>query len=203
MFQEVFMRKLTVYEHITLDGIIQAPGGPDEDPSGGFEYGGWTAGYADEILSSALKPQMDTPFDLLLGRKTYNIWASYWPYHADIWPGVNPATKYIASNTLTIGEWQPSVILNGDVAGKVAEIKQKQGPDLVVWGSGDLVQTLLQHDLVDACWLLIYPITLGTGKRLFSNGTIPKAFTVTESSVTTRGVIVVNYARLGDITINS
>jgi dihydrofolate reductase len=197
------MRKVIVLEHITLDGVIQAPGGPDEDTSGGFAYGGWIAPYSDAILGTALRRQMNMPFDLLLGRKTYDIWAPYWPKHADAWPGVNAATKYIASNTMTSGEWQPSVFLNEDVAGKVSKIKQQQGPDLNVWGSGNLIQTLILHDLVDAFWLMIYPITLGVGKRLFADGTIPAAFKVTESKVTSNGVIVVNYERAGAITTGS
>jgi dihydrofolate reductase len=194
------MRKIIVLEHITLDGVIQAPGGPDEDTSGDFAYGGWIAPYSDPTLGTLLRKQMDLPFDLLLGRKTFDIWAPYWPQHAGAWPGANAATKYVASNTLTSGEWQPSVFLNGDVADKVAKIKQQQGPDLHVWGSGDLIQTLIKHDLVDTFWLMIYPITLGAGKRLFAGGTIPAAFKVTESQVTTNGVIVVNYKRAGSVT---
>jgi dihydrofolate reductase len=146
---------------------------------------------------------MNMQFDLLLGRKTFEIWASYWPQHGDAWPGVNTATKYVASNTMTSHEWQPSVFLNGDVADKVAEIKQQQGRDLHVWGSGNLSQTLIRHDLVDAFWLMIYPITLGVGKRLFADGTIPAAFRVTESTVTPKGVIVVNYQRAGAIAAGS
>ena len=142
---------------------------------------------------------MNLPFDLLLGRKTFEIWAPYWPQHADVWPGANAATKYVASNTMTSGEWQPSVFLNGDIAEKVAKIKQQPGPDLNVWGSGNLIQTLIKHDLVDAFWLMIYPLTLGVGKRLFADGTIPMAFKVTESKVTPNGVIVVNYERTGAI----
>jgi dihydrofolate reductase len=193
------MRKVVVLEHISLDGVIQAPGGPDEDPSGGFAYGGWVVPYSDEILGAALRKQMTTPFDLLLGRKTFDIWAPYWPQHADVWPGVNTATKYVASNTITSHEWQPSVFLNGDIAEKVATIKQQPGPDLHVWGSGNLIQTLIKHDLVDTFWLMIYPITLGGGKRLFDSGTIPAAFKVTETTVTATGVIVVNYERAGAI----
>ena len=189
------MRKVIVLEHITLDGVIQAPGGPEEDTSGGFAYGGWIAPYSDAILGTELRRQMNLPFDLLLGRKTFDIWAPYWPQHADIWPGVNAATKYVASNTMTSHEWQPSVFLNGDIAEKVANIKQQQGPDLHVWGSSNLIQTLIKHDLVDVFWLMIYPITLGIGKRLFADGTIPLAFKVTESKVTPNGVIVVNYER--------
>ncbi len=166
------MRKVLVLEHISLDGVIQAPGGPDEDTSGGFAYGGWIAPYSDAILGTLLRRQMN----------------------------VNAATKYVTSNTMTSGAWQPSVFLNGDIAEKVAEIKQQPGPDLHVWGSGNLIQTLLKHDLVDAFWLMIYPITLGSGKRLFADGTIPAAFKVTESKVTPSGVIVVNYERASVLT---
>lgn len=189
------MRKVIVLEHISIDGVIQGPGGPDEDTSGGFKYGGWITPYSDEILGTLLRRQMNMPFDLLLGRKTFDIWAPYWPKHADAWPGVNTATKYVASNTMTSSEWQPSVFLNGDIAEKVAKIKQQQGSDLHVWGSGNLIQTLIKHDLVDTFWLMIYPITLGVGKRLFANGTIPAAFEVTESKVSSSGVIIVNYER--------
>ena len=197
------MRKVIVLEHISLDGVIQAPGGPDEDTSGGFAYGGWISSYSDAILGTALRRQMNLPFDLLLGRKTFDIWAPYWPHHADVWPGVNAATKYVASNTMTSHEWQPSEFLSGDIAGKIANIKQQQGPDLHVWGSGNLIQTLIKHDLIDAFWLMIYPITLGVGKRLFADGTVPMALKVTDSQVTPNGVIVVNYERAGAITTGS
>jgi dihydrofolate reductase len=189
------MRKVIVLEHVSLDGVIQAPGGPDEDPSGGFTYGGWISPYSDEIGGTLLRMQMNLSFDLLLGRKTFDIWEPYWPQHADAWPGANAATKYVASNTRTSSEWQPSVFLNGDIAEKVTKIKQQPGPDLNVWGSGNLLQTLLKHDLVDAFWLMIYPVTLGGGKRMFADGAIPIAFKVTESQVTSKGVIVVNYER--------
>lgn len=193
-------RKIVVLEHISLDGVIQAPGGPDEDTTSGFVHGGWIAPYSDEILGTALRRQMNMPFDLLLGRKTFDIWAPYWPQHGDIWPGANSATKFVASNTITSSEWQPSVFFSGDVAEKVAKIKQQPGPDLHVWGSSNLVQTLIKHDLVDVFWLMIYPITLGSGKRLFADGTLPMAFKVTESIVSPNGVIVVNYERAGAIT---
>ena len=197
------MRKLTVLEHISMDGVIQAPGGPEEDTSGGFAYGGWIAPYSDEVLGTALRRQMNMPFDLLLGRITFDIWEPFWPQHADEWPGVNTATKYVASNTRTSSKWQPSVFLNGDIPEKVAQLKQEQGPDLHVWGSGDLLQTLIKHDLVDAFWLMVYPVTLGAGKRLFADGTIPAAFKVTENVVGSNGVIVVNYERAGAITTGS
>jgi dihydrofolate reductase len=197
------MRKVIVLEHLSLDGVIQAPGGPDEDTSGGFAYGGWIGTYSDEILGTALKKQMNSPFDLLLGRKTFEIWEPYWPKHTDIWPNASTATKYVASNTRTSSEWQPSVFLNGDIAEKVSEIKQQQGPDLHVWGSGTLIQTLIQQDLVDTFWLMIYPITLGGGKKLFANGTIPAAFKVTEGILTPSGIIVVNYERAGAVKTRS
>jgi dihydrofolate reductase len=189
------MRKVIVLEHLSLDGVIQAPGGPEEDTSGGFVYGGWIAPYSDPILGTVLRKQMNLPFDLLLGRKTFEIWAPFWPQHADEWPGVNTATKYVASNTMTLSDWQPSVFLDGDIAEKVAKLKQQQGPDLNVWGSSNLLQTLMKHDLVDTFWLMIYPVTLGGGKRLFAGGTIPAAFKVTESTVGSNGVIVVRYER--------
>jgi len=193
------MRKMIVLEFITLDGVIQAGGGPEEDTSGGFAYGGWQAPYADDVLGTVMKRQMNMPFDLLLGRTTFDIWASYWPHHADIWPGVNPATKYVASHTITSHQWQPSVFLGGDIVEKINNIKQTQGPDLHVYGSAHLVQTLMKHDVVDAFWLKIYPLTLGSGKRLFAEGTIPAAFKVTESTVSSTGVILVNYERAGAI----
>jgi dihydrofolate reductase len=193
------MRKVISVCHISLDGVIQAPGGPEEDMSDGFAHGGWIAAYADGVLGTAIRSQMNLPFDLLLGRKTYEIWAPYWPHHADIWPSVNAATKYVASNTMTSGAWQPAVFLSGDIAGKVAEIKQQPGPDLHVYGSGNLVQTLIKHDLVDAFWLKIYPLTLGSGKRLFAEGTILAAFKVTESQISSGGVIIVNYERAGAV----
>ena len=204
------MRKIIVLSFITLDGVMQAPGGPEEDTSGSFKYGGWTAPYADEASGKVMKKQMK-PADLLLGRKTFEIFASYWPEHADFWPGINEVTKYVVSRTLKksdplITGWNNSVLLRG-----LADIKKlksnpagEQGPkskstDLKVWGSAKLVQLLLKHDLVDELWLKIYPITLGKGKKLFEDGTIPAAFTLTESSVTPAGVIVVNYKRSGKV----
>lgn len=189
------MRKVVVLEHISLDGVIQAPGGPEEDTSGGFAHGGWISSYGDAITGAALRKQMNSPFDLLVGRKTFDIWEPYWPHHADVWPNVNKATKYVASNTRTSSEWQPSVFLKGDIAGEVGKLKQQSGPDLHVWGSGNLLQTLIKHDLVDMFWLMIYPVTLGSGKRLFADGTILLKFKVTESMVGANGVIVVNYER--------
>ena len=144
------MRNVNVLEFVSLDGVIQAPGGPEEDTSGGFEFGGWISPHSDAVSSTAITKQMNIPSDLLLGRKTFDIWAKFWPQHGDIWPAVNTATKYVASNTITSHEWQPSVFLNGDIAEKIAKIKQQEGPDLLVYGSANLVQTLLKHGLVHA-----------------------------------------------------
>ena len=189
------MRSIIVVAHISLDGVIQAPGGAQEDTSNDFPYGGWIAHHSDEILGKAIRSHMNLPFDLLIGRKTYDIWAPYWPQHGDIWKGVNAATKYIASNTMTVAEWQPAVILSGDIIEKIIQIKQQPGPDLHVYGSGHLLQTLLKHDLVDELWLKIYPLALGKGKRLFGDGTVFSFFKVTESMVSPEGVIIINYVR--------
>ena len=197
------MRKVIALEFLTLDGVIQAGGAPEEDTSGGFTYGGWQAPYDDDVLGAVMQKQMTMPFDLLLGRTTFDIWASYWPHHADFWPGVNPATKYVASHTMTSSDWQPSVFLGGDIVEKVSNLKQQPGPDLHVYGSANLLQTLMKHDLVDAFWLKIYPLTLGSGKRLFAEGTIPAAFKVTESHISPRGIILVNYERAGAVTTGS
>jgi dihydrofolate reductase len=197
------MRKLNVLEFMSLDGVIQAPGGPKEDATGGFEYGGWTAPHSDAVKGAAMKKQMKAPADVLLGRKTFEMFAGFWPQHAEIWPEVQTATKYVASNTITSSDWTPTVFLSGDIAKKIAEIKKQNGPDLHVWGSGNLVQTLLKHDLVDALWLKIFPVTLGGGKKLFAEGTIPAAFRMTESAITPKGVIIVNYERAGALPTGS
>lgn len=197
------MRKVIALEFVTLDGVIQAGGGPEEDTSGGFAYGGWQVPYSDEVLGSVMNRQMNLPFDLLLGRKTFEIWESYWPQHTDIWQGASTATKYVASNTLTSSEWQPTVFLSGDIAEKVRQLKQEPKPDLHVYGSANLLQTLFKHDLVDELWLKIYPLTLGSGKRLFTDGTIPAVFKVTESQISPNGIIIANYARAGAVTTGS
>jgi dihydrofolate reductase len=195
------MRKLIVLSFITLDGVIQAPGGPEEDTSGGFTYGGWQAPYSDEVLAKVLDEEWREPFDLLLGRKTFEIFASYWPYHAEGQPGsgINNATKYVASHSLHSHDWEKSVFLKGDVAEEVRQLKQQAGPDIWIYGSGNLIQTLLKHDLIDEFWLKIYPITLGTGKRLFAEGTIPAAFKVSKGLVSPTGVIVVYLERAGEV----
>jgi dihydrofolate reductase len=176
---------------------------PEEDTSDGFAYGGWQAPYSDNIIGGVVQKQMSMPFDLLLGRKTFEIWKKYWPNHVDNWLGAATATKYVASNTMTSSEWQPSVFLSGDIAEKVRQLKRQDGADLHVYGSADLLQTLMKHDLVDELWLKIYPLTLGSGKRLFADGTIPAAFKVTESIIGSSGVIAVKYARAGAVTTGS
>lgn len=193
------MRKIIVLTFITLDGVMQAPGGPEEDTSGGFKYGGWTAAYFDEFAGKIMGEQMQQPFSLLLGRKTFEIFASYWPQHAAGWPGVNEATKYVVSTTLTNPKWENSVVINGDVAGEIKKLKTQDGPDLKVWGSGNLVQTLMRNNLVDEFKLKIFPITLGSGKKLFAEGTIPAAFKLTEAKISPSGVIFADYKRDGDV----
>ncbi len=197
------MRKIIVINRITLDGVLQAPSAPTEDTSDNFTYGGWVVPYSDEVLSKSFREQMSKPFDLLLGRRTFEIFASYWPHHEDGWPGINEAPKYVASNTLTRHEWKNSVILKGDVPVEIKKLKQQDGPDLKVYGSANLIQTLMKHDLIDEFWLKIYPITLGTGKRLFGEGTIPAAFTVLESIISPSGVIVASFRRAGEVKTGS
>ena len=196
------MRNIVVLSFITLDGVMQAPGGPEEDRSGGFQYGGWTHPYFDEALGNVMAEQMKAPFALLLGRKTFEIFASYWPQHAEEWPGINEATKYVVSNTLREHEWSNSVFINGDVVEEIKKLKSEDGPPLQVHGSGNLIQTLLKNDLVDELWLKTFPITLGAGKRLFGDGASPAAFTL-EGTTISSGVIVANYRRAGEVKTGS
>lgn len=201
------MRKLIVLSFITLDGVIQAPGDPEEDTSGGFRYGGWIVPYADELLGNVMKEQMGHPFDLLLGKNTYDIWAPYWPHHCEpgnvIGNGINKATKYVASDTPFTPTWDKTIVLEGDVIEEVERLKAEGGPELQVHGSANLVQTLLAHDLVDELWLKIFPITLGPGKRLFAEGTIPAAFKLTDSKVSRKGVFIATYQRAGKVETGS
>jgi len=198
------MRELIVLSFVTLDGVMQAPGGPEEDTSGGFKYGGWTVPYFDDFSGKVMTEQMSRSFSLLLGKKTYDIFAGYWPHHENDWPGVNAATKYVASHDASLKlEWSNSVLLTGNVAEEVKKLKKQSGPELQVYGSGNLIQTLLKHDLVDEFWLKIFPITLGTGKRLFVEGTIPAAFKLTDSKVSPKGVIIANYERAGEVQTGS
>ena len=190
------MRKIIVLSFITLDGVMQAPGGPEEDTSGGFKYGGWVTPYFDEASGKIMEKQLK-PSDYLLGRKTFDIFASYWPEHGDFWQGINDGTKYVLSNTMKKSDWKNSVFLKS--VDDIKKVKESEGADLQVHGSGELVQTLLKHDLVDELWLKIFPITLNKGKRLFDEGTIPAAYTLTESTVTQGGVIFANYKRAGKV----
>jgi dihydrofolate reductase len=197
------MKKIIVLSFITLDGVMQGPGGPTEDTSGNFAYGGWTVPYFDDFLGNVMAEQMGKPFDLLLGRTTFEIFASYWPHHVDEGPGINNATKYVASNTLTSHEWKKSVFLKGNVVDDIKKLKQQDGPDLQVHGSGNLIQTLLAHDLVDELWLKIFPVTLGQGKRLFAEGTMPAAFKLQDSKTSPSGVIVASFTRAGQVKTGS
>lgn len=181
---------------ITLDGVMQGPGGPKEDTSGGFKYGGWVAPYDDEV-SGKFMERLLKPADYLLGRKTYKIWLPYWPKHAEYWPGINEGTKYVLSKTVKRSDWKNTVFLRN--VADIKKIKKSKGPDIQVWGSGELIQLLLKHDLVDELWLIIYPLTLGKGKKLFVKGAIPAAFTLVESAITPSGVIIGNYQRAGKV----
>jgi len=197
------MRKIIVLSFITLDGVMQAPGGPEEDPTGGFTSGGWTVPYFDDFLGQVMAEQMGRPFDLLLGRKTYEIFAAYWPHHNDEGAGLNQATKYVASHAPMELTWEHSVLLQGDVVDEVKKLKAQEGPELQVHGSGNFIQTLLKHDLVDELWLKIFPITLGMGKRLFAEGATLAAFTLREAKTSPGGVIVASYERGGEVRTGS
>jgi dihydrofolate reductase len=197
------MRKIIVLTFITLDGVMQGPGGPTEDTSGNFAYGGWTAPYFDDFLGKIMDEQMSKPFDLLLGRKTFELFASYWPDHPEEGPGINNATKYVVSNTLTKHRWEKSVFIKGDVVEEIKKLKEQDGPDLQVHGSSNLIQTLMEYDLVDEFWLKIFPVTLGMGKRLFDKGTIPSSYTLVESKSSPAGVIIATLKRAGEVKTGS
>src|SRR5580765_3785043 len=195
------MRKIVVLSMITLDGVMQAPGGPKEDTSGGFKYGGWTAPYSDEVYGKVVQKELK-PADYLLGRKTFGIWADYWPERGDFWPGINEGTKYVFSKSMKktdplVTGWKNSVVIKN--VADIKKLKNSKGANFQVWGSSELVQLLLKNDLVDELRLKIHPLTLGKGKKLFDNGTIPAAFTLIESIVTTRGVIIASYKRAGKV----
>jgi dihydrofolate reductase len=195
------MRKIIVQSFITLDGVMQAPGGPEEDTSGNFKYGGWTAPYMDEASGEAMQKQLQ-PADLLLGRKTFEIFAGYWPQHANQWPGINEVTKYFISTTVKDTDplatgWQNVQLLKS--VDDIKNLKNSDGADLKTWGSSEMVKLLLKHDLVDELWLNIHPVILGKGKRLFDDNAIPGAFTLVESITTPTGVIIANYKRAGEV----
>ena len=189
------MRRIIACEFMTLDGVIQN----EENDGDGFKYGGWFFPYADEVTGAVVQERLAKPVDLLLGRKTFDGWETFWPTHSNFWPNVMTATKYVASNTRDSSAWQPTVFLSGDLAEKVRQLKQTDGPDLHVFGSADLLQTLFKEDLVDALELMIIPVTLGSGKRLFQDGTIPASFKVTSGQVAPKGIIIATYERDGDV----
>ena len=209
------MRNLLVSTFLTLDGVMQAPGAPEEDPSGGFEQGGWSVNYWDDVMGAAMTESFSTPFDLLLGRKTYEIFAAHWPHVSDEQRDerggtasdvdddaamtLNSARKYVASRTLDKVEWNNSTLLEGDVAEAVAELKAQEGPDIVVQGSSDLIQTLLEHELVDELRIWTFPVVVGPGKRLFGTGTMPCGLQLVDSRTSTTGVLMATYKRAGDI----
>lgn len=191
---------------VSLDGVMQAPGGPEEDTSGDFKYGGWTVPYSDEVSGELMLKQMSMPFDLLLGRKTYDIFANYWPKQDPVHPVAAPfnkATKYVVSGSSPKLTWENSKLVDGDVTAKLKELKQQDGPMLQVHGSGNMIQTLLKNDLVDELWLKIFPVTFGKGKRLFAEGVMPAAFELIESNTTPNGVIFANYKRAGQVKTGS
>lgn len=190
------MRKIIVMSMITLDGVMQGPGGPKEDTSGGFKYGGWVSPYGDKVYNKAVQKELQ-PADYLLGRKTFEIWENYWPEHGDFWPGINKGTKYVLSKTRKKSDWNKSVFVKN--VADIKKVKKSKGGDIHVWGSSELIQLLLKNDLVDEMRLKIHPLTLGKGKKLFVNGTIPAAFKVVESVVTPSGVIIVHYKRSGKV----
>jgi len=191
-----------VLSFITLDGVMQAPGGPEEDPTGGFKHEGWAVGYWDDFLTNVMVEQTSKPFDLLLGRRTYEIFAAHWPYDKGDDPfaaKLNNAKKYVVSKTLSKVDWSNSTLVKGDVVQEVKKLKQEDGPELQVHGSGNLIQTLVKHDLVDEFRLKIYPIILGKGKRLFAEGTVPGSFRLLDSRTSAKGVIVATYERAGEV----
>lgn len=199
------MRKVVAQTFVSLDGVMQAPGGPEEDPAGGFSHGGWTVPYWDDSIADHMGRAMTPPFDLLLGRKTYEIFAAHWPSVPDE-PGaaeLNSATKYVASKTLKEVEWENSILLGPDVPGEVARLKEGSEPEIQVHGSSDLLQTLIRHDLVDEYRLLIFPVMLGPGKRLFGEGTFPGALRLVDERTSGTGVIMATYERAGEIEVGS
>lgn len=199
------MRKIIVLSFITLDGVMQAPGGPEEDSSGTFEHGGWSAGYWDDFLEKVMSEQMGHTFDMLLGRKTYDIFAGAWP-KIDPDSVINKYKKYVVTHNPVPGDlkiWKNSIRIDGDVVEEIKKLKQEDGPEIQVHGSSNLIQTLLKNDLVDELWLKIYPVTLGKGKRLFGEGTIPAGFKLLDSAMSPSGVIVATYVRAGEVKIGS
>lgn len=199
------MRKLSVNTFLTLDGVMQAPGGPEEDPSGGFAHGGWSVNYWDDQMGQVMGEYMGKPFDLVLGRKTYEIFAAHWPHVTDD-PAAKPlndATKFVASRTLHSLDWTNSILIEGEVSEGIAALKQQEGPELQVHGSANLIQTLLRNELIDELQLWTFPLVVGRGKRLFSDGTIPAGLKVVDSKVSTTGVMISKYVPAGEIVTGS
>jgi dihydrofolate reductase len=198
------MRKLLVNSFVSLDGVMQAPGGPEEDPTGGFTHGGWSVNYWDESMLARMTEFLGKPFDLLLGRKTYEIFAAHWPYdQGPMADALNSARKYVASRTLDKVDWNNSTLISGDVPEAVARIKEEDGPEIQVQGSSELIQTLLKRDLVDEYGVWIFPVVLGTGKRLFGDGTVPSALRLADTETTSTGVVIARYERGGAIDYGS
>lgn len=192
------MRKIIVLTFMSLDGVMQAPGGPEEDPTEHFAFGGWQAPYDDDVANEVTAKELEASVEYLLGRKTFEIWADYWPQHADIWPGINEGMKYVLSTTMDKTDWKNTTFIQNVEA--VKKLKESDGPDIQVWGSSKLVQLLLEHDLVDELRLMTYPLILGEGKKLFADGARPAAFTLTKSLVGTSGVLIAWYQRAGEVT---
>lgn len=195
------MRKIIVLSMISLDGIMQAPGGPKEDTSGGFKYGGWVAPYSDEAYGKVVQKELQ-PADYLLGRKTFEMWADYWPQHGDFWPAINQGNKYVFSKHLknsdkVVSGWKNSTVIK--TVAEIKKIKASKGADIQVWGSSELIPLLLKNDLVDELSLKIHPLILGKGKKLFDDEIMPASFTLTSSSITPKGVIMANYKRAGKV----
>ena len=199
------MRKLIVSTFLTLDGVMQAPGGPEEDDSGGFEHGGWSVNYWDDLMGEVKTEEFNVPFDMLLGRRSYEILGAFWPSAPEEAGGkpLNDATKFVASRGRPALEWEPSVLIEGDAAEGVAELKETDGPELQVHGSGNLIQTLMRHGLVDEYRLWVFPLVLGSGKRLFADGTIPAGLKLVDNKVSTTGVVVGTYESAGEVITGS
>lgn len=199
------MRKLSVSTFVTLDGIMQAPGGPEEDPTGGFTHGGWTFNYWDDMMGRVMGEYMAKPFELLLGRKTYEIFAAHWPYIKDdpLADRLNSVRKYVVSRTLDKVNWNNSILLRGNAAEAIRDLKEQKGPEIQVLGSGDLIQTLLKHGLIDELKLWIFPVTIGKGKRLFGEGTKAAGLKFIDSMTSTTGVIIATYEPAGELKVGS
>jgi dihydrofolate reductase len=203
-FKELVMRRIIMNEHLSIDGVIQSPGGREEDTSGSFDLGGWTARYADDISGESIREAIQEPYDLLLGRFTYKIWDAYWPFQkGPIADKFNVINKYVATRTLKETTWENSVLLSGDTIEQVKALKASDGPALHVWGSGNFIQSLLRHGLIDQMNIWLYPVVLGKGKRLFLDGAVPGNFKLTKHAVSTMGVIIATYEADGEVKLGN